>query len=51
MALGLSTAPILFASQGVKELRPLIQRRFKEPGDLQKAVQLASGTVIEYNII
>ena len=44
MELGLSTAPILFASESVKELRPLIMRRFKEPGDVQRAVQLAQGT-------
>ena len=44
MQLGLSTAPILFASDSVPELRPLIQRRFKESGDIQKAVQLAQNT-------
>lgn len=44
MELGLATAPILFASQTSKELRPLIERRFKEKGDIQKAVQLASST-------
>jgi geranylgeranyl pyrophosphate synthase len=44
MQLGLSTAPILFASEVVHELRPLIQRRFKESGDIQKAVKLAQGT-------
>lgn len=44
MQLGLSTAPILFASEMVKELRPLIQRRFKEKGDIQTAVSLALQT-------
>lgn len=44
MELGLSTAPILFASEQVKEIRPLIERRFKEQGDVQKAVKLAGGT-------
>lgn len=44
MELGLSTAPILFASETVSDLRPLIQRRFKEPGDVRKAVSLAQGT-------
>ena len=44
MELGLSTAPILYASETVKEIRPLIQRRFKEPGDIQKAVSLAKET-------
>lgn len=44
MELGLSTAPILFASEMRPELRPLIMRRFKEAGDIQKAVQLAQTT-------
>lgn len=44
MELGLATAPILFASEEVAELRPLIQRRFKNKGDVPKAVGLASGT-------
>lgn len=44
MQLGLATAPILFASDSVKELRPLIERKFKNNGDVQKAVQLASQT-------
>jgi geranylgeranyl pyrophosphate synthase len=29
MELGLATAPILFASEQIKEIRPLIERRFK----------------------
>lgn len=44
MQLGLATAPILFAAESVKELRPLIERRFKEKGDVAKAVQLAAST-------
>lgn len=44
MELGLSTACILYASMEVKEIRPLIQRRFKEKGDIQKAVEMASKT-------
>ena len=44
MVLGLATAPILFASEDHKELIPLIQRRFKENGDVGKAVALASRT-------
>lgn len=44
MELGLATAPILFASEEVSELKPLIQRRFKNEGDVQKAVGLAAGT-------
>jgi geranylgeranyl pyrophosphate synthase len=44
MELGLATAPILYASEVNKNLIPLIQRRFKEKGDIQKAVELASNT-------
>lgn len=44
MQLGLATAPILFASQHVKDLKPLIERKFKEKGDVQKAVQLSQAT-------
>ena len=44
MQLGLATAPILFAAESIKELRPLIERRFKEKGDVAKAVQLAVTT-------
>lgn len=44
MELGLATAPILFASEIISELKPLIQRRFKEKGDVQKAVKLAAST-------
>ena len=29
MQLGLATAPILFASEQIREIRPLIERRFK----------------------
>ena len=39
MDLGLSTAPILYAAQEYKELRPLIMRRFKEKGDKQTALE------------
>jgi geranylgeranyl pyrophosphate synthase len=44
MQLGLATAPILYASETIPELRPLIQRRFSGAGDVQKAVQLATQT-------
>lgn len=44
MQLGLATAPILYASEVLPELKPLIQRRFKETGDVQKAVGMASKT-------
>lgn len=39
MDLGLSTAPILYAAQEYKELRPLVMRRFKEKGDKQTALE------------
>lgn len=44
MQLGLATAPILYASEENRELIPLIQRRFKEKGDVQRAVKLATET-------
>jgi len=44
MELGLATAPILFASQRHKELIPLIERRFKNDGDVQTAISIAAGT-------
>ena len=44
MELGLSTAPILFASQTVKELRPMIMNKFKNEGDVQRAVELSRDT-------
>lgn len=44
MQLGLATAPILYASENVPELKSLIQRKFKEKGDVQKAVKLATST-------
>ncbi|KAL6761589.1 isoprenoid synthase domain-containing protein [Haematococcus lacustris] len=37
---GLATAPVLFAAEQKPELRPLILRKFKQEGDLPKAVQL-----------
>lgn len=39
MDLGLSTAPILYATQEYKELRPLVMRRFKKDGDKQTALE------------
>ena len=44
LQLGLATAPILFASQSAPALRPLIERRFKEKGDVATAVALAAAT-------
>lgn len=39
MDLGLSTAPILYASMEFKELKPMIMRRFKNKGDKQAALE------------
>lgn len=39
MDLGLSTAPILYAAQEYKHLRPLVMRRFKNKGDKQTALE------------
>jgi len=39
MSLGLSTAPILYASQEYMHLKPLIMRRFKYDGDKQVALE------------
>jgi geranylgeranyl pyrophosphate synthase len=39
MDLGLSTAPILYATQEYSELRPLVMRRFKKDGDKQTALE------------
>jgi geranylgeranyl pyrophosphate synthase len=53
MELGLSTACILYASQEIQAIRPLIQRKFKEKGDIQKAVEMASKTnciELSYNL-
>ena len=44
MELGLATAPILYASEELHELRPLILRKFSDKGDVQKAVALAIKT-------
>mmetsp|Transcript_43817 Transcript_43817/g.137635 ORF Transcript_43817/g.137635 Transcript_43817/m.137635 type:complete len:392 (+) Transcript_43817:176-1351(+) len=37
MQLGLATAPVLYALEDDKSLRPLIMRRFKNKGDVEKA--------------
>lgn len=44
MKLGHFTAPVLFASEAEASLRPLVERRFKNEGDIQKAVELARDT-------
>lgn len=40
LQLGLATAPVLFAAQKFPELNPLIERRFSEPEDVAKALEL-----------
>jgi geranylgeranyl pyrophosphate synthase len=37
---GLSTAPVLFAAEEYPELEPLMDRKFKEQGDVERAVEL-----------
>ncbi len=44
MSLGLATAPMLFAAQHSSALHPLIMRKFKQEGDIQKALSLAMQT-------
>mmetsp|Transcript_3744 Transcript_3744/g.11480 ORF Transcript_3744/g.11480 Transcript_3744/m.11480 type:complete len:513 (-) Transcript_3744:336-1874(-) len=44
LSLGLATAPILYAAQDHPELRPLIDRRFKGPGDVQAAFNLVTNS-------
>jgi geranylgeranyl pyrophosphate synthase len=44
MELGLATAPVLYALAEDKNLKPLIERKFREKGDVQKAVEIASKT-------
>lgn len=44
VSLGLATAPILYAAQECRELRPIIKRRFKNPGDADKAYKLVMAT-------
>lgn len=43
LKLGLATAPVLFASENYPELKQMIERRFTEPGDVEKAYK----TVLE----
>lgn len=40
VSLGLATAPVLYAAEEFRELRPMIKRRFGEPGDIEKASKL-----------
>uniref|UniRef100_A0A915P5T1 Decaprenyl-diphosphate synthase subunit 1 n=3 Tax=Meloidogyne TaxID=189290 RepID=A0A915P5T1_9BILA len=40
LRLGLATCPVLFAADEFPELDPLIERRFSQPGDVEKALEL-----------
>lgn len=37
---GLATAPVLFAAEECPELHPMIRRRFREEGDVERALEL-----------
>ena len=41
---GLATAPVLYAAESHAELRPLILRKFEEPGDVKLAQELVFGS-------
>ncbi|KAK4316742.1 hypothetical protein Pmani_012122 [Petrolisthes manimaculis] len=40
LKMGMATAPVLFACEKFPELNPMIMRRFQEPGDVQRALEL-----------
>ncbi|XP_068220854.1 all trans-polyprenyl-diphosphate synthase PDSS1 isoform X2 [Palaemon carinicauda] len=40
LKLGLATAPVLFACEKFPELNPMIMRRFQEPGDVERTLEL-----------
>ncbi|CAM9182332.1 unnamed protein product, partial [Chrysoparadoxa australica] len=44
MSLGLATAPLLYAAEQKRELRPLIKRKFKNDGDVEQAFQYVMET-------
>jgi geranylgeranyl pyrophosphate synthase len=44
MKLGLATAPLLYASKKIPDLREIIARKFKQPGDVAKAVELSANS-------
>ena len=44
MKLGLATAPLLYASQEIPELRTIIKRKFKQTDDIPRALTLSSTT-------
>jgi hexaprenyl-diphosphate synthase len=40
LSLGLATAPVLYASEQYPELNPLIERNFKESGDVELVLMI-----------
>jgi hexaprenyl-diphosphate synthase len=38
LALGLATAPVLFAWHDYPELGPMIKRKFENPGDVERVI-------------
>ncbi|KAH7906656.1 terpenoid synthase [Hygrophoropsis aurantiaca] len=42
--LGLATAPVLFALEENDEMQQLVDRRFQEPGDVQRATMIVKST-------
>ena len=41
---GIATAPVLFAAEERPELNQLIRRKFKEPGDVERALEAVQAT-------
>lgn len=48
---GLATAPVLFAAEEQPELKPLIARRFKQEGDVNRvgSVVAVAGRALQYS--
>jgi len=39
VSLGLSTAPVLYAAESIAEMRPMIKRKFKQDGDIERTLR------------
>jgi len=39
VSLGLSTAPVLYAAENIPEMRPMIKRKFKQEGDIERTLR------------
>ena len=39
VSLGLSTAPVLYAAENIPEMRPMIKRKFKQEGDVERTLR------------